>query len=196
MIAVRLRYFFLWLLLLTSWHSFGQDFQTCVTENGRVSFVSEAPLEVIKAASASLKGAIDIKQQTFLFILENATFKGFNSPLQQEHFHENYMETKRYPQTTFKGKIIETLEWKNGQSQTVRAKGILDLHGVKQERIIQATLVYEADRCSLIAGFNVLLDDHAIRIPKVVSKKIAQEIRIEVDAVMLPHQVSPEKAGR
>ena len=56
--------------------------------------------------------------------------------------------------------------------------------------------MYEADRCRLIAGFNVLLDDHAIRIPKVVSKKIAQEIRIEVDAVMLPHQVSPEKADR
>lgn len=87
-----------------------------------MSFVSDAPLERIAAASDQLKAAVDIEKQTFLFVLDNASFKGFNSPLQQEHFHENYMESRTYPQTSFKGKIIETLSPAASTSQVVRAK--------------------------------------------------------------------------
>ena len=60
-------------------------------EHGKVSFLSEAPLELIKAASDKLKGAIDKTQNTFAFAVDIHSFKGFNSDLQREHFHENYM---------------------------------------------------------------------------------------------------------
>jgi hypothetical protein len=178
---------FFWLLILFHWSEvdvIAQTKTTYVTEEGSIRFVSEAPLEIIRAASSSLKGAIDIEQKSFLFILDNASFKGFNSPLQQEHFHENYMETKTYPQTTFKGKIIELPLPMNGTTQTVRAKGILDLHGVKAEWIIKAVLIYEEGQIHIKADFSIFLEDHAIRIPKVVSKKIAPEIQVTVDAVM------------
>jgi len=178
---------FLWLLALLYLPAsdlIAQQKTTFVTEKGSIRFVSEAPLEIIRASSSSLKGAIDLEQRSFLFVLDNVSFKGFNSPLQQEHFHENYMETKTFPQTTFKGKIIEQPLPMNGTTQTVRAKGILDLHGVKTERIIKAVLIYEEGQLSVKADFSVFLEDHAIRIPKVVSKKIAPEIQVTVDAMM------------
>jgi len=155
-----------------------------LAENGKVSFTSDAPLELIKAESNTLQGAVDIEKQTFIFVLNNATFHGFNSPLQQEHFHENYIESGKYPRTTFTGKIIEPLTMLNGTVQHVRAKGILDLHGEKQERIIKATIVYQGNTMMISSVFVVSLDDHQIRIPKVVSKKIAKEISVTINITL------------
>ena len=80
-------------------------------DNGKVSFKSDAPLEVIKAKSAKLRGAIDPANQSFAWTVEIKTFEGFNNPLQREHFNENYMESKRYPKASFVGKIIEKIDF-------------------------------------------------------------------------------------
>ncbi|MEZ5197038.1 MAG: hypothetical protein R2764_11705 [Bacteroidales bacterium] len=53
------------------------------TENGYVSFESDAPLELIKAESDELKGMVDPTGRTFAFQLDIKSMKGFNSPLQQ-----------------------------------------------------------------------------------------------------------------
>lgn len=160
-----------------------------LTETAKVSFTSDAPLELIKAGSDKLQGAVDIEKQTFIFILNNATFEGFNSPLQQEHFHENYMESDKYPRTTFSGKIIEPLNQQHGTEQMVRAKGILDLHGVKKERIIKVKILYKDNSLIVNSVFPVLLDDHHMRIPKVVSKKIAPEINVVIEAILVNEAV-------
>lgn len=163
-----------------------QNTSTFFTEEASAAFVSDAPLELIQASTSAMKVAIDTSKQTVLFVIENFSFKGFNSPLQQEHFHENYMESKKYPRSVFSGKIIETINWINGTEQTVRAKGELDIHGVKTERIIKGILRFSADEISISASFNVLLEDHHIRTPKVVSRKISPEINVEVKAVLKP----------
>jgi hypothetical protein len=59
--------------------------------NGKISFNSNAPLELINAKSDNLKAVIDPATGKFEFSVQNNTFKGFNSALQQEHFHESYM---------------------------------------------------------------------------------------------------------
>ncbi len=175
--------FILSILYILNFDAFSQKMY--VARNGTVGFTSDAPLELIQASSNELQGAIDIEKQTYIFVLNNASFSGFNSPLQQEHFHENYMESGKYPRTTFTGKIIEALQPVAGTDQYVRAKGILDLHGVKQERIIRAHIHYETNSMTLEAVFPVLLDDHHMRIPKVVSKKIAPEIDVKVDIKLM-----------
>ena len=73
----------------------------------------------------------------------NRSFKGFNSPVQQEHFYENYIEDDKFPRSSFQGKIIEKIDANLTGDFNVRAKGILDIHGVKQERIIPGTLIIE-----------------------------------------------------
>ena len=83
--------------------------QSCIlmASKGKVQFTSEAPLELIKASSDKLKGAIDTAKKTFAFAVEISSFKGFNGDLQREHFHENYIETGKFPTATFSGKFIE-----------------------------------------------------------------------------------------
>ena len=156
--------------------------QICFTRNGTASFVSNAPLEIIKAQSDQLQGAIDIDDRSFAFTIDNKSFKGFNSELQEEHFYENYMEVQKFPVSTFEGKIIEEIDSTTKEEQVVRAKGILNIHGVEQERIIKGTIQIADDKIRLKTDFTILLEDHQIKIPRVVFQKIAEAIEITVRA--------------
>jgi polyisoprenoid-binding protein YceI len=158
--------------------------QIYLTKSGTASFVSDAPLEVIRASTNELQGAINLDDRTFAFVIDNKSFKGFNSPLQQEHFYENYMQVQDYPTSSFNGKIIEKIDLNSNAEQEVRAKGILNIHGVEQERIIKGTIQKSGDQFIIKADFTVPLEDHNIKIPKVVYQKIAEVINVTVEATL------------
>lgn len=151
-----------------------------ICQNGTIQFRSDAPLELIRASSNELKGVIDTDANTFAFTINNKDFMGFNSPLQREHFNENYIESLKYPKSTFTGKIIEKIDYQVPGKYTVRAKGNLTIHGVTQERIIKSQLEIKGDKLFVNAAFSVLLADHNISIPRIVQQKIANEIDVQV----------------
>ena len=153
---------------------------------GKISFRSEAPLELIKASSNSLVGLIDTAKKTFSFKVGISSFEGFNSRTQREHFNENYMQTEKYPDASFKGKIIEDISFSKEGTVTVRAKGILNIHGVEKERIIKSEITVKNNIITLRSNFTVLLSDHNIPIPKVVYQKLANEIKVEVNTTLQP----------
>lgn len=152
------------------------------TNTGFISFTSGAPLELITAESNKLKAIIDPVKRTFAFQLDIRSLKGFNSALQQEHFYENYMETDKYANASFSGKIIEKIDFETNGLHSIRAKGILHIHGVKQERIIKCELTIEDEVVKASSEFSVTLTDHDISIPKLVYQKIAEEIKVEIRA--------------
>jgi len=158
--------------------------QVFSTNNGKVQFRSDAPLELIKASSDQMKGKLDLSRKLFAFSIPVSTFEGFNNPLQKEHFNENYMESNLHPNATFSGKIIEDIDFSTPRKYTVRAKGNLVVHGVSQERIIKSELTITETGCSILSNFTVLLADHQIPIPKVVHEKLASEIKVEVKATL------------
>ncbi len=154
-------------------------------KSGSISFRSDAPLELIRAQSTELRGKIDTDKKLFAFVIKMGSFNGFNSPMQKEHFNENYLESSKYPDASFSGKIIEDIDFLKSGTYTVRAKGILNVHGVGQERIIKCGLVVKNGQLNINAAFTVLLADHNITIPKVVHEKLASEIKVEVKAEMV-----------
>ena len=160
----------------------GQDI--FLTRTGIASFTSNAPLEVIKASSDIVQGAINLEEKTIVFTVDNKSFKGFNSPLQQEHFYENYMEIQTHPTSVFQGKIIEDIDRNSGLEQVVRVKGTLSIHGVDQERIIKGTMRMQDDRIIIHSDFTVPLEDHNIKIPRIVNQKIAEVIDVSISAEM------------
>jgi polyisoprenoid-binding protein YceI len=154
------------------------------TVNGKINFVSNAELELITASSNKLKGVIDPATNQFAFSVQVQSFLGFNSELQREHFNEKYMESEKYPQVTFTGKIIEQLDFTINGIYEVRAKGDLEIHGQKQTRIIRSTITIENGVIEIDSDFKVPLADHNIAIPRIVNQKIATEIEVRVEAVM------------
>jgi len=156
------------------------------TVNGAIAFRSEAPLELIRASSDQLIGAIDIDKKNFTFKILMRSFQGFNSPLQKEHFNENYVESDKFPEASFKGKIIEDQDLTVDGTYELRAKGELTIHGVSQERIIKSDVTVHNKIIMLKSSFSVLLSDHNIPIPKVVYQKLANEIKVDIKATLEP----------
>jgi polyisoprenoid-binding protein YceI len=151
-------------------------------KNGTTYFHSNAKFELIKAESPKLKGAIDAGKRTFAFSVDINSFDGFNSPLQKEHFNENYMETDRFPTATFTGRIVEDDDFTKDGTYNVRAKGKFTIHGVEQERIIQGDLAVKNGVIKLKCRFTVILAEHDIKIPRIVHEKLASEILVEINA--------------
>ncbi|MEM7370395.1 MAG: YceI family protein [Bacteroidota bacterium] len=160
-----------------------QESSVYTCDNGTVHFLSDAPLEMIEARSNQLKGVINATNREFVFSVMIRSFEGFNSPLQREHFNENYLESEQYAKAHFTGKIIERINISETGTYDIRTKGILNIHGVKQERIIRSQVSSGPNGIHIKASFTILLDDHEIRIPKVVNQKIAQEILVKVEGI-------------
>lgn len=170
------------LLVIMSGHMTGQI--VFKTNNGQITFRSDAPLEIISASSGSLEGIIDSETMTFAFIVPITSFKGFNNGLQQQHFYENYLETSKYPDASFSGKIIEEIDLTKPGTYQARVKGQLKIHGHAQERIIRTELISNGSEIKASALFMVPLTDHQIEVPKIVNQKIAKEIEVTVRATL------------
>lgn len=149
-----------------------------------MSFTSDAELELIQASSEKVQGLIDPTDNRFAFTVEVKTFQGFNSALQREHFNDKYMESDKFPRARFSGKIIEPIVFTTDGVYDVRAKGELDIHGLRQTRIIKAHVVVRNGVVEIDSQFFVPLADHDISIPTIVSQKIASEIEVEFKATM------------
>lgn len=154
--------------------------QVYLFKNTTVAFVSDAPLEIIKAANNDVAGALQLTERTFFVQIKNESFKGFNSPLQQEHFFENYLEAHKYPRSSFKGKLIDTFDPNTTGVQYIRIKGILNIHGIEQERIVRVELNVGPKQITFKSAFTVPLHEHQISIPRIVHQKIAEEIKVQV----------------
>jgi len=164
---------------------FGQE-KIYLATDGEITFRSDAQQELIKASSHDLRGALDIVNKTFTFKVRVSTFTGFNSNLQQTHFNENYLQSERFPEATFKGKIIEDVDWNEPGKITVRAKGILSIHGVDKETIIKGVItIAPGNKMKIESFFSILLSDHNIPIPRIVKEKLAEEINVAMRATLV-----------
>jgi polyisoprenoid-binding protein YceI len=156
--------------------------------DGTVKFTSDAPLEKIVATSKVLRGVIEPAARTFAFTIDITSFQGFNSPLQRVHFNENYMESGTYPMATFTGKFIEDVTLTTVGSYDVRVKGTLKIHGIEKERIIKGHVEVTDTGMHISSTFTILLEDHDIRIPRVVYQKIAKVVSVEVSATLVSNK--------
>lgn len=170
-------------LLLTGYFYRAQIY---ICKDGSTKFTSEAPLELIKAQSNKTSGVVDAGTKNVAFSIDIDSFDGFNSGLQKEHFRENYMETEKYPKATFKGKIIEDVDFSKPGTTTVRAKGIFNIHGTEKEKLVKVKITIKEKEMLIDTSFEVPLEDHNIKIPKVVNQKIASIIMVEVKATLKP----------
>ncbi len=174
------------LLICLCWGTDGFSQQIYEVKRGKISFHSEAPQELISAESANVKGVVDISKKAFAFKVGIPTFMGFNSPLQKEHFNENYMESNIFPEASFRGKVIEDIDYTKDGVYTVRAKGKLNIHGIEKERIIKSEITIKSGTMKIKSNFTVILSDHDIKIPRVVSEKLAPEIQVAITADLKP----------
>lgn len=159
--------------------------QLASTSTGVISFFSSTPVEDIQAQSGKVLGVVNLQTREVAFNVVNTTFE-FPNKLMQEHFNEKYMESEKYPNSTFKGKINEVIDLTKDGEYKVTVTGKLNIHGVEQERTIPGTIVVKDGLVSIVSDFKVKVADHRIEIPKLVVAKIAEEIAVKLDVKLVP----------
>lgn len=146
--------------------------------NGNIRVFSSAPIEDIEAETNKVKAALDMETGDLLFIVPINTFV-FDKSLMQKHFNEQYLESDKYPEARFTGKMVSVPQ--NGfASAEVEILGELLIHGVKNYMETTAKLLKKGDQIHCLSVFNVRLEDHAVKIPKMVIKNIAEVVKVTV----------------
>ena len=158
--------------------------QSIYQGKGKVSFISDAPLEIIEGNTDELVGIVDISNYNFAFKVNMASFMGFNSALQREHFNEHYLETQKYPDATFLGTMLIKDDCANGCITEAVCKGKFSIHGVTQIVTIPVTFNLEENTLKISGEFKVELSEYNIKIPKIVQAKIASEVLVKLNVLL------------
>jgi hypothetical protein len=167
----------LFALLLSVFSLQGQD--RYLTRTGQIKFVSSAPMEDIEANNNKVLSVLDIGKGQVVVDLLIKSFE-FEKKLMQEHFNENYMESSKFPKSTFKGTfdVPEGLNSKADGSYELAVKGDLTIHGVTKNIDAKAKATVKAGKITCDLTFNVNVKEFEIKIPNVVVKNIAETVEV------------------
>mgnify|MGYP003659203476 CR=1 FL=1 len=160
--------------------------QSYLTEYGNVNFLSKASLNEFYGESDKLNGLIDLSQNLLDFYVDlNTLDTGIG--LRNKHMRDNYLETEDYPFAEFSGKMSSIPSLDPGTKEPVTAIGSFKIHGVEREIEVKGTLMKNSNGdLELQAGFNILLSDYDIEIPKLVFYELAEKQEVTINATLKP----------
>lgn len=159
----------------------GQKFST---EKTFVSFFSDAAIEDISAENTKAVGAFNAATGDIAFSVPVKDYE-FEKSLMKEHFNEKYMETEKFPKSTFQGRITGYDSSAAGV-QNVSSKGKLSIHGQTNEVEIPGTIEKQGDKLVMKSKFIVRLEDYKIAIPQLLWRNIAEQVEVTVDFTFRP----------
>jgi hypothetical protein len=163
--------------------SFSVHAQKYMTKNGNIMFYSETPMETIQAVNDQVNAALDTQTGDIVFKILIKSFQ-FPKALMQEHFNENYMESDKFPNSTFKGKItnLSSIDFSKEGAYDAVLEGDMTIHGVTKNISEKGTFtVVPGDKVHGKSKFLVRVADYNIRIPGTVINNIAETIEVTVD---------------
>ncbi len=156
--------------------------QKYITKTGHIRFFSSTPMEDIEAHNRQVNAALDTETGDLVFRVLMKSFQ-FEKALMQEHFNENYVESNKFPNSTFKGKItnIKDVDFTKNGKYDVTIEGDLTIKDATKKITEKGTLEVNGDKVKGLSTFNVLVSDYNIKIPSTVANNIARSIRVDVD---------------
>ncbi len=161
--------------------------QKYITKNGHIRFNSDAPVEKIEANNNQVNSALDVSTGDFIFKILMKSFE-FPKALMQEHFNENYAESDKYPNASFKGKItnIKEVNLSKDGVYSVKVEGDLTIHGVTKQIKTNGTLEVKSGKIIGKSIFTILLSEYNIKIPNTVVNNISNKVQIAIDINLEP----------
>jgi hypothetical protein len=161
--------------------------QKMITRNGKITFEATMPsFEEIKGINSTASCILDQATGDFVALALIKSFK-FKSPLMEEHFNENYMESSLFPKATFKGKILNFDAKKVAAAKTTfDLEGDLTIHGVTKKIKTKINVTPYSGKIMATASFDITPQDYGIAIPNLVKDKIAKNIETTINFTLEP----------
>ncbi|RQO31897.1 YceI family protein [Taibaiella sp. KBW10] len=168
--------------LLISGMVTGTYAQKFFTNKGTTQFYSSTPVEDIKATNKQTSALLNTDDKSLVCVMENTKFI-FPKSLMQEHFNENYMESTKYPKSTFTGTYDQKIDASVNGKYNVTVSGKLSIHGVLKSVSMPATIEVKNGQIIGHCVFKVKTKDYNIKIPTLVVAKVAEDIQVTIDFI-------------
>jgi len=150
--------------------------QKMMTRSGEIKFDATVPgaMDPVVAVSNTVSSIFDKTSGDLVVQGLVKSFK-FKSPLMEEHYNENYMESDKFPKTSFKGKVVGY----DGKSGTYDVEGDLTIHGAIN-KVKTKMAVATGAKTSISGTFVVKLSDYKLEVPAMAKKTLAETAKISV----------------
>lgn len=175
MVRQIIKSFLLLWCVLTTHITLAQLYQT---KEGLITFDAGNIGERIKASSKRVYTSYNTEDHRLKIIVPISSFQ-FKNKVMQRHFNENYMESEKYPLAIFEGVIEPSI---TKASDSVSAKGVMNIHGVKKPMTISAFYTKSKTILNFTAVFDIRCEDHHIESPKVLNQALAETLNVRYEA--------------
>lgn len=156
-----------------------------MTKTGKVSFYSRAKSpEKVEADNNEVSSILNTGTGDMVFAILLKSFH-FERALMEEHFNENYVESNKFPKSTFKGKVtnFSSVNFSKDGAYPVTVEGELTLHGVTKKVTYTGSFTIKAGKINGTSKFTIKLKDYNISIPSLVADKISEDIDVTMDCI-------------
>lgn len=149
--------------------------QKMLTREGEIKFDATVPgaLDEVIGNNKTVSSIFDKSTGDLVVQGMVKSFK-FKSPLMEEHFNENYMESDKFPKTSFKGKVLGY----DGKAGSYDAEGDLTIHGVTNKVKTKVTVGNDGGKVTIAGNFVVKLSEYKIDVPALAKKTLAETSKI------------------
>jgi polyisoprenoid-binding protein YceI len=151
--------------------------QKMITKTGTIKFDATVPgaLDPVVGTSTTVSAIFDKTTTDLVTQVQVKSFK-FKSPLMEEHFNENYMESDKLPKSSFKGKVVGFA----GKSGNYEVDGELTIHGVTNKVKQKMNVTAEGNKVEINGTFVVKLNDYKLEVPAMAKKTLAETAKISL----------------
>ena len=156
--------------------------QQLYTNKGQTIFDgSKESFEPIKAVNNNSVSLIDMNNGRIAALIYIKDFE-FRLGLMQEHFNENYMYSSKFPKSTFEG-VIQNFNYDKLENNYTNfiIEGEIEIKGVKKNISTVAIIKKTVEGIDLNTNFNIKLSDYDIKIPRLVFKKIDENVKVSLN---------------
>jgi polyisoprenoid-binding protein YceI len=150
--------------------------------HGEVEFYTETVMSDIEAVTKTADVKLDLQTGDFEATVNIQSFE-FEYETMQEHFNEKYMESDKFPQATFKGKILQNIS-NISEEMEVDASGTMTIHSVSKEIKIKAKISKKQDYTVVECRIPIVFKDYNIDDPSILSKSVAKDVLIKVSVYL------------
>jgi polyisoprenoid-binding protein YceI len=166
---------------------FSANAQKFMTRNGYIGFYSHTAMEDIKGDNNQVASVLDISTGEIVFQALIKSFH-FEKALMEEHFNENYMESEKFPKSTFTGKItnLSAVDFSKAGKYDVVVEGDLKIRDVTNKVTAKGSLEVITGGINATSKFNLVPEDYKINIPGVVRDNIAKNLEVTVTMKYTP----------
>jgi len=125
--------------------------QKMLTRSGEIKFDATVPgaMDEVIGTNKTVSSIFDKSTGDIVVQAMVKSFK-FKSPLMEEHFNENYMESDKQPKASFKGKVVGY----DGKSGSYDVEGDLTIHGVANKVKTKMTVDNDGGKTNNLGSFH------------------------------------------